>query len=94
VMASTLREDLASLKIDRRRDVPRESRGRDEGGFGLLAAVLWLIPLSLLGVVGAVGYRQYDLIRSKPEVSVGVVQTMTTGEAEKLLSAKGYLKSR
>ena len=93
-MASTLRDDLASLKIDRRRDVPRGSRGRDEGGFGLLAAVLWLIPLSLLGVVGAVGYRQYDLIRSKPEVSVGLVQTMTTGEAEKLLSAKGYLKSR
>jgi RND family efflux transporter MFP subunit len=41
-----------------------------------------------------VGYRQYEQIRSKPEVTVGVVQQMTLGEAEKLLSSKGYLKSR
>ena len=39
-------------------------------------------------------YKQYQEIRSKPEVSVGTVQSMTSGEAEKLLSAKGYLKSR
>jgi RND family efflux transporter MFP subunit len=45
--------------------------------------------------VGAVfAYRQVDKIRTKPEVTIGLVQAMTPGEAEKLLSAKGYLKSR
>ncbi|HMB04126.1 MAG TPA: efflux RND transporter periplasmic adaptor subunit [Isosphaeraceae bacterium] len=56
--------------------------------------LIWLIPLGLLGGVGAFAYTQYDQIRSKPEVTIGLVQAMTTGEAEKLLSAKGYLKSR
>ena len=48
----------------------------------------------MIGVGGSFAYKQYQEIRSKPEVSVGVVQSMTSGEAEKLLSAKGYLKSR
>jgi len=56
--------------------------------------MLWLIPLGILGTAGAVAYRQYDQIRSRPEVTIGLVQKMTTGEAEKLLSAKGYLISR
>lgn len=98
-MSGTLRDDLASLKIERRsRDdykptaaVPRRSGG---GGFGFLALLLWLIPLALLGFAGQYAYRQYEQIRPKPEVSVGIVQTMTSGEAEKLLTAKGYLKSR
>jgi RND family efflux transporter MFP subunit len=55
---------------------------------------MWLIPLSFLTGVATVAYRQYDQIRSRPEVSVGLVQSMTAGEAEKLLTAKGYLKSR
>jgi RND family efflux transporter MFP subunit len=59
----------------------------------LLSWLLWLIPLSILGAAGWVGYKQYDEMRSKPEVTVGLVQKMTTGEAEKLLSAKGYLKA-
>ncbi|WP_435011640.1 efflux RND transporter periplasmic adaptor subunit [Tundrisphaera lichenicola] len=56
--------------------------------------MLWLIPLTLLGVGGTFAYKQYQQIRSKPEVQIGLIQTMTTGEAEKLLSAKGYLESR
>lgn len=100
-MASSLREELASLKIDRRepaveygvRERPQGRRG-GRGGFGFLAALIWLIPLGLLGVAGAYGYRQYEQFRSKIEVNTSVVQMMTTGEAEKLLSAKGYLKSR
>jgi len=60
----------------------------------LLSWLLWLIPLGIVGTAGAVAYRQYDQIRSKPEVTVGLVQKMTTGEAEKLLSAKGYLKAQ
>ena len=56
--------------------------------------LLWLIPLGLAVGLGLYGYRQYEQIRSKPQVTIGLVQTMTSGEAEKLLSAKGYLKSR
>jgi RND family efflux transporter MFP subunit len=99
-MGSTLREELASLKIDR----PTAGNGRVHGevkqygsrggGLRLLSWLLWLIPLSLLGTAGAVVYRQYDQMRSRPEVTRGLVQLMTAGEAQKLLSAKGYLKSR
>ena len=102
-MAGTLRDDLASLKIDRgvsngysQRPEPRESyrRGGGGGGVGLLAFLLWMIPLGLIGVAATYGYRQYEQIRAKPEVVVAAAQNMTPGEAEKLLSAKGYLKSR
>lgn len=56
--------------------------------------MLGLIPMGMLGAGGYVGYTQWRAIRARPEVSVGLVQAMTAGEAEKLLSAKGYLKSR
>ena len=61
---------------------------------GVVSLLLWLIPLGLVGFAGVYGYRQYEQIRGKPEVTTSSVQSMTTGEAEKLLSAKGYLKSR
>jgi len=97
-MATSLRDDLASLKIDRRESSPsistRSRGGGGGGGVGLLAAILWLIPLGLLAAAGYYGYHQYDQFRSKTEVTTSLVQLMTTGEAEKLLSAKGYLKSR
>jgi RND family efflux transporter MFP subunit len=98
-MAGTLRDELASLKIERGgRSYETPSRGtkvpRRERGLGFLALLLWLIPLGLVGFAGTYAYRQYDQIRGKTEVSVGLVQTMTSGEAEKLLSAKGYLKAR
>jgi RND family efflux transporter MFP subunit len=100
-MAGTLREELASLKIDRpdpefsRNNGHRKSSGRHGGGgLRLLSWLLWVIPLSVLAGGGALVYQRYDEIRSRPEVSIGLVQRMTTGEASKLLSAKGYLKSR
>jgi len=100
-MAGTLREELASLKIDRpdpefsRNNGARKSSGRrGGGGLRLLSWLLWLIPVSVLAGGGLVVYQQYDQIRSRPEVMVGLVQRMTTGEAQKLLTAKGYLKSR
>jgi RND family efflux transporter MFP subunit len=99
-MTATLRDELASLKIDRHSVVDAEKAPRRKGrkagdaGLSLLALLLWTIPLGLLGFAGTYAYRQYDQMRSKPEVTVGLVQTMTTGEAAKLLSAKGYLKSR
>ena len=53
-----------------------------------------MIPLGLLAGAGVYGYRQYDQMRSRPRSPWGWSQRMTTGEAEKLLTAKGYLKSR
>jgi len=99
-MASTLREELASLKIDRpgwdegQHKLPGKSPRRRGGGLRLFSWFLWMIPLGLLAGAGAYGYRQYDRMRSRPVVTAGLVQRMTTGEAEKLLTAKGYLKSR
>ncbi len=101
-MASSLRDDLESLKIDRRRDdfgggrKPGPGRRTSGSGFGfrVLSVVLWLIPITLIGLGGTYAYKRYEEIRSKPTVLVGSVQAMTSGEAEKLLSAKGYLKSR
>jgi RND family efflux transporter MFP subunit len=101
-MASTLRDDLASLRIDRteamrppaRTEPLGTYRRRSGGGLRLLSLLLWLFPLAIIGGAGTFAYRQYDEFRSKQEVNVGLVQKMTTGEAEKLLSAKGYLKSQ
>ncbi len=107
-MSSSLRDDLASLRIERRgaASAPsastapvsapvsnkRARAGRDRG-MRVVSALIWLIPLLLLGAGGAVVYRQYEQLKPKPEVSVGLVQAMTVGEAETLLSAKGYLRS-
>jgi RND family efflux transporter MFP subunit len=100
-MATTLREELASLKIERQDS--RRSAGtsnsttqyrRSGGGLRVLSWLLWMIPLGILGVAGAAAYRQYEQIRSKPEVTVGLVERMTTGQSEKLLTAKGYLISQ
>ncbi len=94
-MAGTLREDLASLKIERRGSTrPEPSRPRGNGsGMGFLSALLWLIPAGLLAGAGSVAYFQYEKIKPRTEVTLAVVQEMTTGEAETLLSAKGYVKS-
>ena len=101
-MASSLRDELASLKIERRSSGFEPARGgrrarrgpRGGWGLGILAALAWLVPLAALGAGGYYAYTQYAGLRAKPEVSVAQVQLMTSGEAEKLLSAKGYLRSR
>ncbi len=68
-MASTLREELASLRIERtnplssRRNGNPKSSGRGGGGLRLLSWVLWLIPLSLLTGVATVGI---PAVRSDP----------------------------
>jgi RND family efflux transporter MFP subunit len=99
---STLREDLASLKIDR--PDPLEWRTVEQSGTAIrrrrgvvvrfLSLMLWIIPLGVLAAAGYFGYHQVDQIRSRPVVKVALVQRMTIGESEKLFTANGYLKSR
>ena len=77
-MASTLREELASLKIDRPNSIKAVRNGhgkpsprRGGGGLRLISWLLWMIPLGLLGAAGVYGYRQYDQMRSRAEVTIG-----------------------
>jgi RND family efflux transporter MFP subunit len=94
-MASSLREELASLKIERRESYrPQQAKVGGRGlGIRLLSALLWLVPLALVGAVGTYGYFQYDKLKPKLKVSTTQVQAMTIGQAKTLLSAKGYIKS-
>lgn len=98
-MSYDLREELASLRIERGGfdngvGVKQESRRRRIGFGWLLTLMLWVVPTSILGMAGVYGYREYEKYRPKHEVSITTVQKMTTGEAEKLLSAKGYILSQ
>ena len=94
-MGTTLQKELASLRIERpesayptraRSSKPSPARRRGGGGLRLLSLLLWLIPLGLLAAAGTVAYKQYNQMRSRPEVTRGLVQRMTPGEASKLLS--------
>jgi RND family efflux transporter MFP subunit len=100
-MATTLREELASLKIDRpdpmrsrTNDYQKPRLRRGGGGVRLLSWLIWMIPLGALSAAAFYGYRQYDKIRTRIEVTKGVVSAKTWAEAATLLNAKGYLKSR
>jgi RND family efflux transporter MFP subunit len=100
-MAGTLRDELASLKIDRpdsikvRRNGHSETKRRRGGGvLRLLSVLIWLIPLGMLAAGGAYGYLQYEKMRSRPLVKKGLVVAKTAEEASTLLDAEGYLKSR
>ncbi|QDV39351.1 efflux RND transporter periplasmic adaptor subunit [Tautonia plasticadhaerens] len=87
----SLRDEVASLRIER--DATAVRPGRSRGGRGPGALLLWLIPLGMLAGAGYFGYNRMEQLRPKREVEVASVQRMTVGEAEKLLSAKGYLQS-
>ena len=100
-MAGTLRDELASLKIDRPGSIKSEHNGyrkspRRRGGgiLRLLSWMMWLIPLILVVAGGVYGYVQYDKMRSRPLVKKGLVVSKTAAEAATLLDANGYLKSR
>src|SRR4051794_19917723 len=103
VAPRSLKDELASLKISRTEDrsarvrSTRPSGGRPRGSgvvLRLVSLLLWVVPIGAVGGGGYYAYLQYRKIQAKPEVNTAVVQAMTAGEAEKLLSAKGYIKSR
>ncbi len=100
-MAGTLRDELASLKIDRPGSTKIERNGyrkpaprRGGGLLKLLSWLLWMIPLAMVAGGGVYGYVQYDKMRSRPLVKKGLVVSKTAAEASTLLDANGYLKSR
>ena len=78
-MASTLRDDLSLLKIERPQPVKsrkhdyQEYSSRDGGGLRLLflRGSSWLFLSVWPSGASMVGYRQYDQLRSRPEVIVG-----------------------
>ena len=95
-MAATLREELASLKIDRpdsvwvrrngdgdRKPLPRRRGG---GGLRLLSWILWMIPLGVLAGAGVYGYRQYDQMRPRVEVTKGLVASRRRGRKRRRCS--------
>ena len=104
VAPRSLKADLESLKINREspgltyRAVRSPSRKPPSSGGGFflkfLALTIWLVPLGIIGGGGYFAYSQYRKIQAKPLVKIVTVQAMTAAQAEKLLSAKGYIKSR
>ncbi len=122
----SLKEELASLKIDRDRPsrssrpvasasalagpslsvpLPEERRlvasrtrpapVRRSGSLGLslLSVALWFIPLGLVGGGVYFTYLQYARAKPKLVVKVAPVRALTQGEANTVLSAKGYVRS-
>lgn len=63
------------------------------GGRKVLSALLWLIPLALLGGLAKVGWDHAQQLRPRPMVTLEVVREMSSPVAEQLMTAKGYLKS-
>ncbi len=105
--ATSLKDELASLKIERKRELTAAApkpvggtglptRRRDRGSFALrlFALFLWLIPIGLIGGVGYFAYLQYQKARPKLKVKTAPVRAMSPGEVSSILDAKGYLKSR
>jgi RND family efflux transporter MFP subunit len=70
-------------------------RRADAGAFGLrlLSLLLWIIPLGLIGGGGYFAYLQYAKAQPKLVVNLESVSAMTTGEASRVLTAKGYIRS-
>ena len=108
VAPRSLKDDLASLKIDRspdrrpakvsptvRDDRPKPARKRGPGfSLRLLTLVLWMFPVGVIGGGAYVAYVQYKKVKAQVEVKTTTVELISPVEANKILSAKGHLKSR
>ena len=105
----SLRDELASLKIDRkpdrrslqsppppkRDDGPKPTRKRGPGfALRVLTLILWMFPLGAVGGGAYLAYVQYRKVKAQVEVTTTTVELISPVEANKILSAKGYLKSR
>jgi len=112
-MSSSLKDDLASLKIDRSRSRPSAASQPQPQSAGhvsykpsaarvvkrsifwrLFSLSLWLVPMAVLVGGGLLVRDQVAKIRPTTEVKFATVQEMTSSDIDKVLSAKGYLRSR
>ncbi|MBI2826629.1 MAG: efflux RND transporter periplasmic adaptor subunit [Planctomycetia bacterium] len=84
--APKLREELASLRIDRSK---RSSHGAGRAAF-------WVAVLALALVGGGIGafFLLHDRISPPPAVKVDTVRLMSPGQVDTVLTATGYLESR
>lgn len=87
-------EEFAAPSPGGRRSIGRGRPRRRGWGIRLLTLMLWMVPLAMVGAGGSYVYREYEKNRPKHVVSVAIAQRMTPAEAEKLLSAKGYIEAR
>lgn len=71
----------------------RRPRGSGSVGLRLLSLLLWIIPIGLIGGGGYFAYEQYRKAQPKLKVTLESVSAMTTGEAGRILTAKGYIRS-
>jgi RND family efflux transporter MFP subunit len=102
-MGTSLRDELASLRIERPDPVRYQRTGEKRtapvrqgggGGLRLLSWLMWIIPLSVITGGGWAGYQKYQQIRTQRKVKTGLVSHMSAGVAEAVLRPTGYLKSR
>jgi RND family efflux transporter MFP subunit len=113
-MSSSLKDDLASLKIDRGSSkrpsaisTPQTQSGaqvtyRPSGavrvrkglGWRLFTLAVWMIPLTILGTAGYLIRDQIGQMAPATEIKFATVQMMTESDIDKVLAAKGYLRSR
>jgi RND family efflux transporter MFP subunit len=99
-MGTTLRDELASLRIERPDPLRYQRTGQNQkgrrggGGLRLLSWLVWIIPLGILAGGSWAGYQKYQQIRSHRKVKTGLVSHMSAGVAEAVLRPTGYLKSR
>lgn len=112
-MSSSLKDDLASLKIDRANkrptaiSAPQAQSGaqvsyRPSGavkvkkglGWRLFTLAVWFIPIAIVATAAYLVRDQIGKMTPATEVKFATVQIMTESEIDKVLSAKGYLRSR
>ena len=84
-MSDSLKDELASLRIDR-------DQGRGGGGGGALKALLWLAVLGSLGFAGySYGLPELEARVFKPEVRATEIVVVTPGQAAVELTSTGYV---
>ena len=112
-MSTSLKDDLASLKIDRGKKrptavtTPQTQTGaqvsyrpagavkvRKGVGWRLFTLMVWMIPVAIVATAAYVMKDQIGKMAPALEGKYATVQLMTDSDIDKILAAKGYLRSR
>ncbi len=88
-------QEIAAPRVRDEPAPPPRPLSKPRGNFGLrlLSFLLWLIPLALIGGGGYFTWSQYAMAQPKLVVNLETVTSMTQGEAGRILTAKGYVRS-